>query len=356
MKYVRRTTVASLLAACVALALGASNSYAQKSSVRPVRLVIPLTAGGGADTTARILAQKLSENTGQSFIVENRPGAGGNIAFDFVAKADPDGHTLLYSPVAIAINPTLFEKVNYRIEDFVAISYVGDAPLLLVANNALPVINITDLINLAKSRPGEVRFSSSSIGNSSHLASEMMRMMDLIFFGDNGRVVGYDKAHDGHHRHMLGEVEPVEFMNFEDTETRFDNDRLSLRSKKMTKLIIKTGTEEDFFKRGRQIAQAADRGERLPNKRIVRFEDPADMMKLITTARLALFRAVKEPPGSITDTAERLHRDRSAVKDDIDELVRAELVTIANEVLPGHGRMKEVRATAQSFSLQAVVA
>ena len=173
----RRITVTSLLAVCVALALGASNTYAQKSSVRPVRLVIPLTAGGGADTTARILAQKLSENTGQSFIVENRPGAGGNIAFDFVAKADPDGHTLLYSPVAIAINPTLFEKVNYRIEDFVGISYVGDAPLLLVANNALPVRDIIDLINLAKARPGEVRFSSSAIGSSSHLASEMMRMM-----------------------------------------------------------------------------------------------------------------------------------------------------------------------------------
>jgi len=124
----------------------------------------------------------------------------------------------------------------------------------------------------------------------------------------------------------------------------------------MTKLIIKTGTEEDFFKRGRQIAKAADRGERLPNERIVSFEDPADMMKLITTARLALFRAVKEQPGSITDISERLHRDRSALKRDVDELVRAGLVTVANKVLPGHGRMKEVRATAQRFSLQAVVA
>ena len=124
----------------------------------------------------------------------------------------------------------------------------------------------------------------------------------------------------------------------------------------MTKLIIKTGTEKDFFKRGRQIAKAADRGERLPSERIVSFEDPADMMKLITTARLALFRAVKERPGSITDISERLHRDRSAVQRDIDELVRAGLVTVANKVLPGHGRMKEVRATAQSFSLQAVVA
>jgi predicted transcriptional regulator len=124
----------------------------------------------------------------------------------------------------------------------------------------------------------------------------------------------------------------------------------------MTKLIIKTATEEDFFKRGRQLATAADRGEPLPDERIISFEDPADVMKLITTARLALFRAVKEMPGSITEISERLHRDRSAVKRDIDELERAGLVTIAEKVLPGHGRMKEVRATANRFSLQAEIA
>lgn len=124
----------------------------------------------------------------------------------------------------------------------------------------------------------------------------------------------------------------------------------------MTKLIIKTGTEADFFKRGRQLAGAADRGEQLPDERIVCFEDPAELMKLITAARLALFRAVKEMPGSITQISERLHRDRSAVKRDIDELVRAGLLTIAEKVLPGHGRMKEVRATANRFSLQAEVA
>jgi predicted transcriptional regulator len=124
----------------------------------------------------------------------------------------------------------------------------------------------------------------------------------------------------------------------------------------MTKLTIKTATEADFFKRGRQLAKAADRAEQLPDERIVSFEDPADVMKLVTAARLALFRTVKEMPGSITQIAERLHRDRSAVKRDIDELERAGLVKIADKVLPGHGRMKEVRATAIRFSLQAEVA
>jgi predicted transcriptional regulator len=124
----------------------------------------------------------------------------------------------------------------------------------------------------------------------------------------------------------------------------------------MTKLTIKTGTEDDFFRRGHQLARAADQNEPLPDSRIISFEDPAEVMKLMTAARLTLFRAVKELPGSITQISERLHRDRSAVKRDVDELERAGLVTISEKVLPGHGRMKEIRATASRFSLQAEVA
>ena len=124
----------------------------------------------------------------------------------------------------------------------------------------------------------------------------------------------------------------------------------------MTKLTIKTGTEEDFFARGRRLAKAADNSRTIAQERIISFEDPADVMKLITVTRLALFRAVKEAPGSITDIAARLHRDRSAVKRDLDELEQVGLVTIAEKVLPGHGRMKEVRATATRFQLVAEIA
>ena len=124
----------------------------------------------------------------------------------------------------------------------------------------------------------------------------------------------------------------------------------------MTNLTLKTGTEEDFFKRGQQLALAADQGERLPDERVISFEDPTDVMKLITETRLALFKAVKDTPGSITNIAERLHRDRSAVKRDVDEMERAGLVTITEKVLPGHGRMKEVRAVASRFRLQADIA
>ena len=124
----------------------------------------------------------------------------------------------------------------------------------------------------------------------------------------------------------------------------------------MTKLIITTGNDEDFFKRGRRVAQVADQGETMPDEHVLSFEDPSDMMRLITEARLALFRAVKDEPGSITAIAERLHRDRSAVKRDVDILQAAGMVTVAEKVLPGHGRMREVRATAQRLSLQVEVA
>ena len=124
----------------------------------------------------------------------------------------------------------------------------------------------------------------------------------------------------------------------------------------MSKLTVKTATEKDFFKRGRKLASLADRGDALPQECIVSFEDPADVLKLLTTARLALFRAVKESPGSITAISERLHRDRSAVKRDVDELARMGLLMIEPKVLPGHGRMKEVRVTARQFKLEAHLA
>ena len=124
----------------------------------------------------------------------------------------------------------------------------------------------------------------------------------------------------------------------------------------MTKVTIKTGTQADFFKRGRALARAIDRGEPAPEESVISFEDPVDLIKFITSARLTLFRAVKETPGSITDISQRLRRDRSAVKRDVDELERAGLVTITEKTLPGHGRMKEVRAAANRFSLHAEIA
>ena len=124
----------------------------------------------------------------------------------------------------------------------------------------------------------------------------------------------------------------------------------------MTSVVLKTATEQEFFKRGRDLARRADTGAALAEEHTVSFEDPAELLNLLTAARLEVFRAVREQPGSITGLAQRLHRDRSAVKRDIDQLARAGMVRIESKVLPGHGRMKEVRSSARSFRLEAVLA
>lgn len=124
----------------------------------------------------------------------------------------------------------------------------------------------------------------------------------------------------------------------------------------MSKLIVKTATETDFFQRGKKIAKRADQGKRLPDERVISFEDPAEVLALLTQGRLALFRAVKEEPASITALAIRLHRDRSAVKRDVSALEGAGLVCVETRIHPGHGRMKEVRALAKHFVLEARVA
>lgn len=123
----------------------------------------------------------------------------------------------------------------------------------------------------------------------------------------------------------------------------------------MKNVTLKAGTEQEFFQRGKRLARLADAGGPLPEERTVSFEDPAELLRLLTVSRLDVFRSVKEAPGSITVIAGRLHRDRSAVKRDVDQLAQAGLVMIETKVLPGHGHMKEVRAAAACFRLEATV-
>jgi len=123
----------------------------------------------------------------------------------------------------------------------------------------------------------------------------------------------------------------------------------------MKNVTLKAGNEQDFFRRGKVLAQLADAGQGLPEERTVSFQDPADLLRLLTASRLDVFRSVKSEPGSITLIAGRLHRDRSAVKRDVDQLAQVGLVTIETKTLPGHGHMKEIRAAAGVFRLEATV-
>lgn len=122
----------------------------------------------------------------------------------------------------------------------------------------------------------------------------------------------------------------------------------------MRNVTITTGTEKEFFKRGKQLAQRIDKAEPVIEEKIISFEDPEDILELLTSARMNLFRAIKEQPSSIAAIARRLHRDRSAVKRDVDVLEKAGLVEVEAKTLPGHGKMKEVRVLSDRFRLEAM--
>ncbi len=166
--------IAMLTVAPLALAQGAA-SYPAK----PIRLVVPFPAGGTTDILARAVAQKLSEAWGQQVIVDNRPGAGGNIGSDLVAKSAPDGYTLLMGTVGThAINPSLYAKMPYdHVKDFAPVILVAGVPNVLVVNPSLPVHSVQELIAYAKANPGKLNFASSGNGTSIHLSGELFKTM-----------------------------------------------------------------------------------------------------------------------------------------------------------------------------------
>lgn len=144
---------------------------------RPIRLIMPAAPGGGGDFTARLVGQKLGESLGQVVIVDNRPGAGGNIGVRIVAEATPDGHTLLMSITSFPINPSLYSKLPFdTVKDFSPIVLLASAPLLLVVNPSVEVKSVSDLIALAKSKPGQLNYAH-GIANTAHLAGELLKKM-----------------------------------------------------------------------------------------------------------------------------------------------------------------------------------
>jgi tripartite-type tricarboxylate transporter receptor subunit TctC len=152
-----------------------AQSYPSKS----IRFIVPFPPGGGNDTIARQVAQKLSAAFRQQVLVDNRPGAGGAIGAELAAKAAPDGHTMFLAGVAThGINPNLRRKLPYDpVKDFDAVSLIASAPLLVVVHPSLPVKSVKKLVTLAKAKPGQINFASNGAGGSSHLAVEMFKMM-----------------------------------------------------------------------------------------------------------------------------------------------------------------------------------
>ncbi len=172
----RRDLLISSMAA--ALATGA---HAQAGNV-PVRILVGAPAGGSTDTLARTLAASMGPALGRTVIVEDRPGAGGNIAADAVAKAAPDGNTLLMSFTSHAINATLYPSLPFDpVKDFTALTCVATSPSILVANPSVPARDVRELIALAKAQPGRLNFAIGAIGSSLHMAGEAFKMQSGVF-------------------------------------------------------------------------------------------------------------------------------------------------------------------------------
>jgi tripartite-type tricarboxylate transporter receptor subunit TctC len=150
---------------------------AQAYPTKPIRLIVGFTPGGGVDINARILAPKLTEYFGQQVIVENRPGAGTNIANEMVARSAPDGYTLLINTAAVAINMSLYKKVPFdTLRDFSAVSMFSMSPNILVVHASVPARNVKELIALAKAKPGVLNFSSAGSGTTQHLSGELFKV------------------------------------------------------------------------------------------------------------------------------------------------------------------------------------
>jgi tripartite-type tricarboxylate transporter receptor subunit TctC len=175
-----RFAAVTLLAALLA----APPAGAQQYPSRPVRLVAPFAPGGGTDITARILAEGLGQALGQTVIVDNRPGAGSTLGTDIVAKATPDGYTLLLTTISMAFNVALYKNLPYdTLRDLTPISLVTDQPNILVAHPSLPAKSFQEFVALARSQPGKLTYGSAGIGSGTHLAMELLLMsqnLDLV--------------------------------------------------------------------------------------------------------------------------------------------------------------------------------
>jgi len=171
-KFLRRWVVAGMLAAA------ASAAGAQNYPARPVKLLVPFAAGGVADITARVLSQKMSGSIGQQVLVENRPSAGGVVASEAVAKAEPDGYTLLFITNGNAVSASLFKSLPYdTVKDFAPISTVGFFDLVLVVDSASKVGSVRELIALAKANPSKFNIGTINPGSTQNLAAELFKSM-----------------------------------------------------------------------------------------------------------------------------------------------------------------------------------
>ena len=174
----------------VAVALSAAVAHAQEYPTKTIRLIVPLSAGAGADIAGRIVAQRMSEHWKQPVIVENRPGAGGQIGTSAVVKAEADGHTLLVQSSSHSANPAIYKNLPYDpLKDLIDVAILGKTPYVMVSAGNGPYRSLKALLDAARAKPGELAYSSAGVGTSTHLAAEYLlglagvRMIHVPFKG-----------------------------------------------------------------------------------------------------------------------------------------------------------------------------
>ncbi len=205
----RLRTLALILLAAIAL-VAPPLVGAQSYPSRPVKLVVPFPPGGSLDIAGRLIAQRLTEMWGQAVVVENKPGAGGNIGADFVAKSTPDGYTILLGALSThAVNPNLYANMPYdAVKDFAPITLIATTPNVLVVNAATPVGNVREFIAWTKANPGKLAFGSGSNGSAGHLAGELYKV---------------DTGTDAVHIPFKGGAPATQALLAGDTQFMFDN-------------------------------------------------------------------------------------------------------------------------------------
>ena len=202
--------------ACVAVALpGLASAQTDNFPTKPLRIVVPFAPGGSVDIISRLIAPKMGEFLGQQVIVDNRAGASGNIGTEMVARAAPDGYTLLMNTLPFVVNPNIFPRVPYHpINDFAPVGLVSSSPSMVTVHPSVPVNTIKDLLALAKSRPGQINYASAGIGTNPHIAGELFNYLgktSLVAVHFKGGGPGLIAA-------MSGEVSAT-FTNIAETST-----------------------------------------------------------------------------------------------------------------------------------------
>jgi tripartite-type tricarboxylate transporter receptor subunit TctC len=243
-----RRRLGGVLVACVAAALATTSpALAQTFPTKPARLVVPFPPGGPLDATGRLIAQHLTERWGQSVVVENKPGAGGNIGADFVAKSPPDGYTVVMGALSThAVNPSLYAKMPYDAQkDFAPITLIAITPNVLVVNPDLPVHSVKELIAYAKARPGKLSFGSGSIGSAGHLAGELFKV---------------DAGIDMVHVPYKGAAPATQALLAGDTQLMFDNLANAMAQVKAGKLRALAVTTAERSKLAPELPTMAEAG------------------------------------------------------------------------------------------------